>query len=89
MGRSLTYAGAGVSLEASDDVVRRIAGAVRSTRRPEVIGDLGGFAGLFALPTRRFRHPVLVASTDGVGTKAQLAVVTGRYDTIGIDLVAM
>lgn len=89
MGRRLTYAGAGVSLDANDDVVRRIAGVVRATRRPEVIGDLGGFAGLFALPTGRFRQPVLVASTDGVGTKAQLAEATGRYDTIGIDLVAM
>lgn len=85
----LTYAGAGVSLEAGEDAVRRIAGAVRSTRRPEVIGDLGGFAGLFALPAGRFRQPVLVASTDGVGTKAQLVEATGRYDTIGIDLVAM
>lgn len=85
----LTYAGSGVSLEANDDVVRRITGAVRSTRRPEVVGDLGGFAGLFALPAGRFRQPLLVASTDGVGTKARVARDTGRYDTIGIDLVAM
>jgi phosphoribosylformylglycinamidine cyclo-ligase len=89
VGRRLTYAGAGVSLEAGEEIVRRIGPAVRSTRRPEVVGDLGGFAGLFALPPGRFRQPVLVASTDGVGTKAQLAVATGRYDTIGIDLVAM
>ena len=89
MGHKLTYADAGVSLEAGDDVVRRIAGVVRATRRPEVIGDLGGFAGLFALPTGRFHQPVLVASTDGVGTKMRLAEATGRYDTVGIDLVAM
>lgn len=89
MGRKLTYAGAGVSLEAGEDTVRRIAGVVRATRRPEVIGDLGGFAGLFALPHERFRQPVLVASTDGVGTKVLVAEATARYDTIGIDLVAM
>jgi phosphoribosylformylglycinamidine cyclo-ligase len=89
VGRRLTYAGAGVSLAAGDDAVRRIADVVRATRRPEVIGDLGGFAGLFALPPGRFQQPVLVASTDGVGTKAEVAQATGRYDTIGIDLVAM
>ncbi|HEX6476678.1 MAG TPA: phosphoribosylformylglycinamidine cyclo-ligase, partial [Acidimicrobiales bacterium] len=62
---------------------------VRSTYRPEVVGDLGAFGGLFALATERYRQPLLVATTDGVGTKAQLASVTGRLDTIGVDLVAM
>jgi phosphoribosylformylglycinamidine cyclo-ligase len=70
--------------------VQRIKAAVRSTLdRPEVLGDVGGFGGLFAVPTDRYRHPVLVSSTDGVGTKAMVAAATQRYDTIGIDLVAM
>jgi phosphoribosylformylglycinamidine cyclo-ligase len=62
---------------------------VRSTFRPEVIGDIGGFGGLFAFAAHRYRHPVLVSSTDGVGTKALIAQATGRFKTIGIDLVAM
>jgi phosphoribosylformylglycinamidine cyclo-ligase len=84
-----TYRSAGVDLDAADQAVERIRGHVRSTYRPGVFGDVGGFAGLFALDTSRFRHPVLVASTDGVGTKAMVATLAGRLDTIGIDLVAM
>jgi phosphoribosylformylglycinamidine cyclo-ligase len=88
-GRGLTYADAGVDIGAGDEAVERIKDVVRTTYRPEVVGDLGGFGGLFALATERYRQPLLVAATDGVGTKAQLASATGRLDTIGIDLVAM
>jgi phosphoribosylformylglycinamidine cyclo-ligase len=84
-----TYAGAGVSIDAGEEAVERIKGKVRSTFRPEVIGDIGGFGGLFALDLARFRQPVLVSSTDGVGTKALVAQAVGRFDTIGVDLVAM
>ncbi|MBW3573898.1 MAG: phosphoribosylformylglycinamidine cyclo-ligase [Actinobacteria bacterium] len=84
-----TYASAGVDISAGDRAVERIRAKVRSTFRPEVIGDVGGFGGLFALDPGRYRHPVLVASTDGVGTKSMVARALGRYDTIGIDLVAM
>nr|MBA3655618.1 phosphoribosylformylglycinamidine cyclo-ligase [Actinomycetota bacterium] len=85
----MTYAAAGVDISAGEEAVERIKAKVRSTFRPEVIGDIGGFGGLFAFPADRFRKPVLVASTDGVGTKALIAQATGRFDTIGIDLVAM
>ncbi|MEJ7585500.1 MAG: phosphoribosylformylglycinamidine cyclo-ligase [Acidimicrobiales bacterium] len=64
-------------------------GEGRSTFRPEVVGDIGGFGGLFAFAAQQYRHPVLVSSTDGVGTKALIAQATGRFTTIGIDLVAM
>ena len=84
-----TYADAGVSIDAGNDVVARIRAAVESTRRPEVLGGIGGFAGLFALETSKYHEPVLVASADGVGTKLEVARLVGRYDTIGIDLVAM
>lgn len=84
-----TYAGAGVSIDAGEEAVDRIKAKVRSTFRPEVIGDIGGFGGLFALDLARYRAPVLVSSTDGVGTKALVAQATGRFTTIGIDLVAM
>ena len=84
-----TYEGAGVSIEAGELAVERIKSKVRATFRREVIGDIGGFGGLFALDKGRYRNPVLVASTDGVGTKALIAQATGRFDTIGIDLVAM
>jgi phosphoribosylformylglycinamidine cyclo-ligase len=84
-----TYAGAGVDIDAGEEAVRRIKEKVRSTFRPEVIGDIGGFGGLFALDVARYRNPVLVSSTDGVGTKALVANATGRFTTIGIDLVAM
>lgn len=84
-----TYAAAGVDIAAGEEAVRRITDKVRSTLRPEVIGDIGGFGGLFSFAQHRYRRPVLVSSTDGVGTKALIAKATGRYDTIGIDLVAM
>ncbi len=88
-GQGATYAGAGVDVSAGQEAVERITAAVASTAGPEVIGGVGGFGGLFALPSGRWRQPVLVSSTDGVGTKAALASAAGRYDTIGIDLVAM
>ena len=69
--------------------MRRIKGHVASTTRPEVIGGIGGFGALFALEAGKYDDPVLVSSTDGVGTKAMIATATGRFDTIGIDLVAM
>jgi phosphoribosylformylglycinamidine cyclo-ligase len=83
-----TYRAAGVDIAAGEEAVARITGKVRSTYRPEVLGDIGGFAGLVALPDG-YRRPVLVSSTDGVGTKAMVAQAAGRFDTIGIDLVAM
>ena len=84
-----TYEAAGVSISAGEEAVQRIKDRVRQTFRREVIGDIGGFGGLFALDRDRYKHPVLVSSTDGVGTKAMVAQATGRFDTIGIDLVAM
>jgi len=82
-------AGAGVDIAAGDSAVARIRDLVASTARPEVLGGIGGFGGSFAFDTTRYRHPVLVSSTDGVGTKSYVAAAAGRYDTIGIDLVAM
>ncbi len=84
-----TYAEAGVSIEAGDDVVARIKSSVASTHRAEVLGGIGGFGGLFALDTSKYQEPVLVASADGIGTKLEVARRVGRYDTVGIDLVAM
>ncbi|MHB1786530.1 MAG: phosphoribosylformylglycinamidine cyclo-ligase [Acidimicrobiales bacterium] len=85
----MTYAGAGVDIEAGDAAVRAIKDIVASTYRPEVRGDLGGFGGLFSLAGGKWKRPMLVATTDGVGTKALLAQGSGRLGTIGIDLVAM
>lgn len=85
----LTYQAAGVSIEAGDQAVQRIKGAVDSTKRSEVLGGIGGFAGMFALNITKMKDPVLVASTDGVGTKLEVARQMGRYDTVGRDLVAM
>ena len=84
----LTYQQAGVDLPGVHAFVQRIKGLAAKTRRPEVLGDIGGFAGLFALSSR-YRDPVLVASTDGVGTKVKIAQQAGRHRSIGIDLVAM
>jgi phosphoribosylformylglycinamidine cyclo-ligase len=84
-----TYEDAGVDIGAGEEAVERIKDKVRSTFRPEVIGDIGGFGGLFAFNAHRYRHPVLVSSTDGVGTKALVAQAAGRFTTIGVDLVAM
>ncbi len=84
----LTYASAGVDIAAGNEAVRRIKALVETTRRPEQLDGLGGFAGLMALPTG-VREPVLVACTDGVGTKLLVAIALERHDTVGIDLVAM
>src|ERR1044071_6936527 len=80
---------AGVDIEAGNEFVRRIKPLVRTTFRPEVLTDLGGFGGLFRLDTKRFADPVLVSGTDGVGTQLKIAFLTDRHDTVGIDLVAM
>lgn len=84
----LTYRDAGVDIDAGNELVRRIAPAVRRTRRPELLSDLGGFAALAALP-ENYRDPVLVTGTDGVGTKLRLAIDHDRHDQVGQDLVAM
>lgn len=83
------YRAAGVDIDAGERAVQRIMPLVRSTYRPEVVGDLGGFGGLFALDRHGRADPILVSATDGVGTKAVVATQTGRFDTIGLDLVAM
>lgn len=84
-----TYREAGVDSESGDEFVKRIASRVRTTFRKEVIGELGGFGGLFRFPSERFKEPVLVSGTDGVGTKLKIAKLLERHNTIGIDLVAM
>ena len=86
--RSLTYSDAGVNIDAGNELVRRIAPLAARTQRAEQLGGLGGFAALATLPTR-YRNPVLVAGTDGVGTKLRLAIDHGRHDHVGEDLVAM
>ncbi len=85
----LTYRKAGVDIDAADDFIRLIKPLVRSTTRAEVLGGIGGFSGLFKPRLRGMKDPVLVSSTDGVGTKIMLADLQKRYDTVGIDLVAM
>ena len=85
----LTYKDAGVDIDAGDALVERIAPAARATKRPGADADLGGFGGLFDLKAAGFRDPVLVASTDGVGTKLKIAIETGIFTGIGQDLVAM
>jgi phosphoribosylformylglycinamidine cyclo-ligase len=85
----LTYAAAGVSLDSADAVVDVIRPHAQRTTRPEVTGDLGGFSGLFALDPSKWRHPLLVTSCDGVGTKLEIARRLRRFDTVGQDLVAM
>jgi phosphoribosylformylglycinamidine cyclo-ligase len=87
--KGLSYRAAGVDIDAGDALVERIKPAVERTRRPGMLGGLGGFGGLFEIPPGRYREPVLVAGTDGVGTKLKLAFESGRHDTIGQDLVAM
>ncbi len=85
----LSYAASGVDVAAGERAVELMKGAVARTRRPELLGGLGGFAGLFALDVAKYRQPVLAAATDGVGTKIAIARALDRHDTIGIDLVAM
>jgi phosphoribosylformylglycinamidine cyclo-ligase len=82
------YAAAGVDVDAGDRAVDLMRASIESTRRPEVIGAIGGFGGAMTIPAG-YREPVLISSTDGVGTKTAIAAALGRYDTIGVDLVAM
>jgi phosphoribosylformylglycinamidine cyclo-ligase len=85
----LTYRDAGVDIDAGDELVERIKPMVKRTMRKEVLAGIGGFGALIEVPLDRYRKPVLVSGTDGVGTKLRLAIDTGRHDKIGIDLVAM
>lgn len=87
--KSLSYRDAGVNIAAGNAFVEKIKSSVASTNRPGVMGSLGGFGGMFELPTDRYKQPVLVSGTDGVGTKLKLAIDLNKHDTIGIDLVAM
>jgi phosphoribosylformylglycinamidine cyclo-ligase len=87
--KNLTYRDAGVDIEAGERLVDDIKTISRATHRPEVIGGIGGFAALFELPTKRYKNPVLVSSTDGVGTKLLLANQLNKHQGVGIDLVAM
>ncbi len=81
------YKAAGVDIDAGNEAVRRIKTLVRGTHNQQVIGDLGSFGGLYAFPSEQYRNPVLVSSTDGVGTKLKIAFALGKYDTVGYDLV--
>jgi phosphoribosylformylglycinamidine cyclo-ligase len=87
--KSISYKRAGVDISAADRLVRRIRPIALRTARPGLLAGVGGFSGLFDLNSRRYRHPVLVSSTDGVGTKLKIAFMTDVHDTVGIDLVAM
>jgi phosphoribosylformylglycinamidine cyclo-ligase len=86
---SLTYRDAGVDIDEGDRLVELIKPHAKPTMRPEVLAGIGGFGGLFALDVKKYREPVLVSGTDGVGTKLKVAFAANRHDTIGIDLVAM
>jgi phosphoribosylformylglycinamidine cyclo-ligase len=85
----VTYRDAGVDIDAGDELVERIKPGVKRSMRPEVLGGIGGFGALVEVPLDRYRKPVLVSGTDGVGTKLRLAIDTHRHDGVGIDLVAM
>src|SRR5271155_923851 len=85
----VTYRASGVNIDAGEELVERIKPRVRRSLRPEVLAGIGGFGALVEIPLDRYRKPVLVSGTDGVGTKLRLAIASGRHDTIGIDLVAM
>jgi phosphoribosylformylglycinamidine cyclo-ligase len=85
----ISYADSGVDIDAGERAVELMRSAVARTRRPEVVGGLGGFAGLFALDPGRYRRPLLASTTDGVGTKIAIARALDKHDTIGLDLVAM
>jgi phosphoribosylformylglycinamidine cyclo-ligase len=85
----VTYRDAGVDMDAGEELIDRIKPGVKRSLRREVLGGIGGFGALFEVPLDRYRKPVLVSGTDGVGTKLRVAIDTGRHDTVGIDLVAM
>ena len=87
--KALSYRDAGVDIEAGNQAVEKIKSAVKSTYRPEVMGELGGFGGLFALDTSKYKEPILVAGTDGVGTKLSIAFKMNQHQSIGQDVVAM
>ena len=89
MKKKLTYADAGVDIDKADKLVDTIKKIAKKTRRTGVMGEIGGFGGLFSLNTNSMKSPVLVSSTDGVGTKLKIAFLMDRHDTVGIDLVAM
>jgi phosphoribosylformylglycinamidine cyclo-ligase len=89
LNRRATYKSAGVDIEAGNQFVRLIRPMVRKTFRPEVVTDIGGFGGLFSFNPKKYKQPILISSTDGVGTKLKIAFLTGKHDTVGIDLVAM
>ena len=89
MKKPLTYKDAGVNIEVTNRLVERIKSIAKTSFRPEVLTDIGGFSGLFSLNTQKYKKPVLTASTDGVGTKLKIAFMANVHDTIGIDLVAM
>lgn len=89
MSKSLTYADAGVDIDKANDFVTIIKNLVKKTPRTGVISEIGGFGGLFSLNTEMYKRPVLVSSTDGVGTKLKIAFMMDKHDTVGIDLVAM
>jgi phosphoribosylformylglycinamidine cyclo-ligase len=89
MSKSLTYADAGVDIDKANDFVSMIKNIVKKTPRTGVMGDIGGFGGLFSLNAGMYERPVLVSSTDGVGTKLKIAFMMDKHDTVGIDLVAM
>lgn len=89
MKKTVTYRTAGVDIDEGERLVRLLRPMVRTTHRKEVLGEIGSFAGFFRFPARKFRDPVLVSGTDGVGTKVKVAASARKFDTVGIDLVAM
>jgi len=86
---NITYKDAGVDIDTANEFVERIKASIKTTARKEVVSGIGGFGGLFRLNSAGFKNPILVSSTDGVGTKLRIAQLLDKHDTIGIDLVAM